>query len=205
MPEASFQCTRSQSKTEEAVERRSIIGCTVFSIFFVNWAPLKCDGAPVSGCNAETRCRWHMIDSEEFKRVFYALIIMLRVESHPCQSPYIPRVHELLRRPSCHFQCLPQCAVTHVHGYRRSNSSSPAVTADAAGHEQHSQRSGQPTVNQCDWCGGFLRRPPTLYPLWRGCVRSRRSFHRGPIMYKIAQSDTMMRRPCARVPWTDVS
>ena len=70
----------SQSNSEKAVEKRpNPITCyTVFSIFFVNWDPHKCDGASVSGCKAEPRSRWHMIDSEAFKRVFYALVIMLR-------------------------------------------------------------------------------------------------------------------------------
>ena len=52
-------------------------------IFFVNWAPLKCIGAPVSRCKAEKRSRWHMIDLEAFKRVFFALIIMLRERESP--------------------------------------------------------------------------------------------------------------------------
>ena len=33
----------------------------------------------------------------------------------------------------------------------------------------------------------------------RGCVRSRRSFHRGPSIDKVVQLDSMIRRPCARV------
>ena len=45
----------------------------------VNWAPLKCNTAPASGCKGlKHDLADHMIDPDALKRVFFALIITLR-------------------------------------------------------------------------------------------------------------------------------
>ena len=69
-------------------------------------------------CKAETRSRWHVIDSEAFKRVFYALIIM-RLGCGLCRSVGLlllarigflshvsNQVTEILRRCSHSVHCL---------------------------------------------------------------------------------------------------
>ena len=197
----------SQSNTEKAVERRSnpTIGCTVFSIFFVNWAPLKCDGAPVSGCKAETRSRSHMIDSEAGKRVFYALIIMLRERVIP--------VSRLTSHPSMNFSDDRAVISSASH-----NAPSRTFT-DIGGSTQTLQRSQQTRP------GTNSTRSRVASPRWinvigavvfwgdhqlrihdGGAVSAPASaFNRSSWIINVVQLDSMMRRPCDRVPETDAS
>ena len=95
------------------------------------------------------------------------------------------------------------CATTSVFWFTRSQISKVQLNSPAGrssrGQVRTATAAEQPALGDSTYLvRWFLRRPPTPYPQCGGCVRSRRSFHRGPLIINVVQLDSMIRRPCAR-------